>query len=534
MNKRATRALAPFAVLLGLVLAGGCVDEETVFVDRPVFDLPSDTVFNMLGYYADASNLDDPYAAKQTSCGNCHATFQKGWLATAHADAWEGLQSSSHASESCENCHTVNHYGNVLTDSAGHALTQDPRYHDVQCESCHGPGGEHAAAPSTGNAPLCAVETSTTATYGCGECHQDAHHPFVEQWEESRHGSTPAWDESGSTRTSSRCTPCHEGRNALRVTFNEPSNYLERDGTDPLPIHCVVCHDPHDATYEHQLRADIGAQNINNLCIRCHSRRGTPPSSHGPHAAQGLLVLGENVGWLAPDFLAPNFGGFLPETHAHGESDEMCATCHVSTFTVEEPEFFSSVGHTFEAISCLDPVTGIPVPGPCTNDDRDFRACDACHGDGGGQAELEAIEIVLNGLLDELWFDEDADCVLDVGDGGLLPEVVFVEGAAPPDTVGLALDPRDDLITVAEGALWNAQLTWSDSRPCWGSATFYEGVLGWEDTSDPPDGIPDEYHGIHIGAHQASGRGVHNPDLLIALLDASIEAVINFYGVGGL
>ncbi len=533
MNKRATRVLAPVALLLGVVLAAGCVDEETVFVDRPVFDLPSDTVHNFLGYYADKSNADDPYAAKMTSCGNCHATFQKGWSATAHADAWAGLQSSDHAASYCESCHTVSKLGNVVTDDAGWELTSDPRYHDVQCESCHGPGGEHAAAPTTANAPLCSVETSTTATVGCGECHQDTHHPFVEQWEESAHGSTPAWDESSSTRTSSRCTPCHEGRNALRVTFGEPSNYLERDGTDPQPINCVVCHDPHSATYDHQLRADIGAQNTTNLCIRCHSRSGLPPSSHGPHAAQGLLILGENVGWIPPDFLSPSFGGFLPEPHAHGETDDMCATCHVTTFSVTDPEPFNSVGHTFEAISCLDDVTGEPVPGPCTNDDRDFRACDVCHGDGNGQEELETIVLEINALLDQLWDDEDGDCVLEIGDGGLLPEVLFLEGAAPPDTVGLALDPRDDLITVAEGAWWNGQLAHTNSRECWGEATLYEGVLGGEDTSVPPDGIPDEYHGIHVSSHPSSGEGVHNPDLLRALLEASIEAVIEFYGVGG-
>lgn len=522
MNKRATTILAPVALLLGLVLAAGCVDEDTVFVNRPAFDLPSDTVHNMLGYYADASNPDDPYAGKQTSCGNCHATFQKGWLTTAHADAWEGLQSSGHAADYCESCHTVSKLGNVLTDDAGWELTSDPRYHDVQCESCHGPGQEHAANPSTANAPLCSVEAGTTATVGCGECHSGEHHPFVDQWEESGHGQMHAWEESSSTSSSSRCTPCHEGRGALAVTFGESSNYLERDGSEPQPINCVVCHDPHSDTYEAQLRADLGSSGLTNLCVRCHGRRGTPPSEHGPHAAQGLLVLGENVGWLPPDFLAPTFGGFLPEPHAHGDTDRMCGTCHVTTFEVTEPETFNSVGHTFEAISCIDQVTGETVPGPCTNDERDFRACAACHGtEANAQTLLEGFVAELEGYLDALWTDTDGDCVMDATDAGLLPDVI----AAGDST---DLDPRDDLITTAEGALWNAQLAYPTSRPCFGDAYLYPGVAG-EDT------IPGTTtKAIHVGAHMASGEGVHNPELLEALLEASIEAVTNFYGLGGL
>jgi predicted CXXCH cytochrome family protein len=499
------------------------VDEETVFVDRPVFDLPSDTVFNMLGYYRDRSNPEDPYASKQTACGNCHATYQKGWLATGHADAWAGLQSSPGAAEYCESCHTVSKLGNVLTDDAGWELTRDARYHDVQCESCHGPGAEHSANPSTANAPLCSVEAGTTATVGCGECHSGEHHPFVDQWEESGHGQMHAWDVSSATRTVSRCTPCHEGRAALEVTFGEPSNYLEKSGPDPQPINCVVCHDPHSDAYEYQLRADIGSSGLTNLCTRCHANRGTPPSEHGPHAAQGLLVLATNVGWIPPDFLAPTFGGFLPDAHAHGDTDDKCATCHVTTFTVTEPEFFQSVGHTFEAVSCLDDVTGEPVPGPCTNDERDFRACATCHAtEENSQTLYEGIVGELNLLLDELWTDTNGDCVLDPAptDGGLLAGVV----AAGDST---DLDPRDDLITTAEGAWWNGQLAYTHERPCWGEATLYFGIAGPDE--EPEDGTPD---GIHVSAHKASGEGVHNPDLLVALLEASIEAVTNFYGNG--
>jgi hypothetical protein len=50
--------------------------------------------------------------------------------------------------------------------------------------------------------------------------------------------------------------------------------------------------------------------------------------------------------------------------------------------------------------------------------------------------------------------------------------------------------------------------------------------LAGEDTI--PGTTPPEI-GIHASAHKASGEGVHNPELLEALLNASIEAVFRFY-----
>lgn len=504
------------AMLLGLALAllGGCVDED-VFVER-AFDEPTDLENRFLGYFGDPAD-------KLTACGNCHATYQGGWVQTGHADAWAGLQSSDHAADYCEPCHTISEAGNTLEGEVGWVLTGDPRYHDVQCESCHGSGWQHVNDPKVETAPLCSVEAATDATVGCGECHAGEHHPFVEQWESSRHGTTPAWEESSSTRTSSRCTPCHEGKGALVATFGEYSNYLEKSGTDPLPIMCVVCHDPHSAEFEGQLRASIAAHDRTNLCVGCHANRGMPPSSHGPHGAQGLLVLGEGVGWIPPDYLAPSVDPFLPEAHAHGGSgnEELCATCHVARFSITEPEAFNSVGHTFQAIACLDEEGKPTTEEECDVTERDFRACTECHAsEEEARTDFLDLKAELNVLLDSLWTDTNGDCVMDPfpTDAGLLPRVV-----ALGDTTDL--DPRDDLITVAEGAYWNAQLAYTSDRECFGEAHLYVGLAG-EDTV--PGTLPPEI-GIHASAHKASGEGVHNPELLEALLSASIEAVVRFY-----
>ena len=344
------------------------------------------------------------------------------------------------------------------------------------------------------NAPLCSIEASVEATTGCGECHSDAHHPFVEQWQESRHANVRAPSPAGREE----CAPCHEGRAALVQKFYETSNYLEKDGEEFMAITCAVCHDPHGTEYPANLRGDIEVSSLDHLCVRCHANRGQPPSRRGPHAAQGLLLLDEDVGWRPAGFESP-----IVNAHAGLANPRLCVTCHVTRFTVTEPEFFQSVGHRFEAISCLDE-NGLPAEGPCANEERDFRACAGCHGS--EEAALEDYEKrlgELNGWLDQLWVDSDENAVMDETDEGLLPMVVAM---GDPEE----LDPSDELVTVAEGALFNAQLAYTSERTYWSDFEVFD---------------------VSVSAHKASGNGAHNPWLLEALLKASIDAVIERYGL---
>jgi hypothetical protein len=494
MELATVRRLALVAAFGALLVA--CSDDEDIVPDG---QFPTDTVGNFLGY-ADVE-------AKGTTCGNCHATFQAGWVETGHADAWEGLQASGHAQEFCEGCHTVSQLGNDEVVDVAWTITGDPRYHDVQCESCHGSGFEHINDPMA-TQPLCSVVADTAATTGCGECHNGTHHPFVEQWQASGHSNT------GFASGRTGCDECHEGRVALVRKFFETSNYIEKNGTEVQPINCVVCHDPHDNTYTHQVRApiDLGTADAfpstSHLCYQCHSRRGTPPSTHGPHAAQGPLVFQEDIGWLPAGFDAPPLS-------SHGDPDanpEACVTCHMASFEVldDASEFlFQSVGHLFEPLPCLD-AEGIPVAGDCDVADRTFVACTGCHSEAQARQIYADIRADLKVWLDSLWFDVDSDGELDPGtDTGLLPQVAAL------DTV--QLDPRDNLITVGEGAFWNAQIAHTDEQPWWEDAVVYPGVAG------------EGQAGVHWSAHRASGSGVHAPAFLRALLEASVDAVLAEY-----
>jgi len=493
--RRAWLAAAGLAMLLG----GACTDEDIVFRDREPFNPPPDEAAGFLGYYTTAD--------KQTTCGNCHADKQIAWVTTAHADAWATLQNSGSAEAACEGCHSVSENGNVVTGAAGHNAVPDSSYQDVQCESCHGPGNNHVMDPKATH-PLASILADPAATNGCGECHSGTHQPFVEQWADSRHAATSSATERAG------CSDCHGGRQALLAQFGQTADYLEKgDASATIPIVCVVCHDPHGGPYDAQLRAPIDVGSRSNLCIKCHNRITVPTATtHGPHAAQGPLVLGQNIGWWPP-----GFEWLEGLTASHGNpsvNPRLCATCHVEMFEVTDAAtgdfVFQSVGHRFEAIPCVD-ADGIPVPGPCALNQRTFSACATCHGSAATARNVYiGFQNTLNPLLDQIWTDTNGDRHVDPAptDGGLLASIVAQRG-------GKELDVSDTLFTFAEGVLWNAMLAWTDGRPI-----FSEGyvVVAPGDT-------------VEFSAHPTSGNGVHNPAFLENLLKASIQAASDYYSI---
>jgi predicted CXXCH cytochrome family protein len=494
--------------VLSVVALGACTNEKIVYKTREPFNPPPDSVNGFLGYYT----VD----TKQTTCGNCHVGVQTSWVDTKHASAWEDLQASGHASASCYGCHTVSELGNSVGQPAAYSVNPDSVYHDVQCENCHGPGFTHVQSPTAANEPLASISVDTAQANGCGGCHTGTHEPFVDQWIQSAHGSGSALSHAAGNAT---CEPCHEGKAALQVKFGVTGNFVEKGSATPYHIVCVVCHDPHGGPYEGQLRASISTPTIDNLCVRCHSRSGTPPwsaaavggTARGAHGAQGLLVLGQNVGWIPPNFTYDTT--LIVSSHGTEANPRLCATCHVNMTTITDKNTgafqLTNVGHLFDAVPCTDS-TGIPVPGTCDVNQRDFSACSnsTCHigGPATARAAYITIQTVLNGQLHQLWNDVDGNGVIDGTDTGLLPQMVARGTAAD----SAALDFSSSVTTVAKGALWNAALAATDS-----TAYFLSGKV----------------FGIGFGTHMASGNGVHNPFLLQALLTASIDAVRSTYGL---
>ena len=491
---RALHRVPPLAAALGaILLLAACEDTKIVEVERPFFPDAPELAGGMLGY--------DDMEANLTVCGNCHIGTQNEWEETAHADAWAGLQASGHAQEFCEGCHTVSALGNAATGEVGWTATGDERYHDVQCESCHGPGGPHVSNPDAtqplaslsvdfeGSAGAMFGRTMFTAQqndFGCADCHEGTHHPFVEEWSASPHNNVV-----GFAAARPQCAQCHSGQGTL-LAWGEDADYIEKDSGEHLPVVCGVCHDPHQGNLEGQLRRPITTVDLTeNLCAQCHNRRTAPnpASSHGlhPHAPEAALLVGD-AGHFFPGTNIDQ--GQIAGTHGSERNTRSCAACHVVQEEITDQAtgdfVFNSVGHTFRPIPCVDE-QGIPEPFgvecELSTEARSFEGCTggACHGS--EQAALSALTAAstrIQRLHDEL-HDQ-----LEQVDPGL-------------DDPGGEIDATNPTFTTAEGAFFNMELA------VFGSEAF--------------------------GTNTVLGSATHNPFLMESLLITSIQEVERVYGV---
>lgn len=414
-----------------LAVSVSCASEKTVYrdVSGPT---PPAAAGNFVGY---AQN-----STKQTVCGNCHVDLQTAWVQTGHASAWQNLMASGHAGDACKDCHTVSANGNGDTVAVGYTATKDPRYQDVQCESCHGAGLSHATTPSIANRPLAsiAVSTDSGSKFGCAGCHTGTHEPFVDQWKISAHNYVAAAPEE---ERSQGCGNCHVGQDAI-TKFGVNTNYQEKASTTVQPITCVVCHDPHSKKNDKQLRFAVATRDTaQNLCMKCHNRNNFPTSwgsarSTISHAPETGTLLGY-AGWFPPGMTPPSQGGAIVGTHGSAANTKMCATCHVSRMAVNDSAnnlIFQATGHTFNAIPCLDS-KGRPLAGAsCDYSQASFASCTAsgCHGSqDAARNALVTAKTRIKGLVDEL--------------AGMLAQV--------PDSEKTVLK-----FTVARGAMFNLSM----------------------------------------------------------------------------
>jgi predicted CXXCH cytochrome family protein len=507
-----SKKLSLLPVLLAAVLTVGCTDTDIVYKDRDPFNPPADAASGFLGYYTSAE--------QQTTCGNCHADYQAAWKETAHAEAYETLHSNPGAQDFCYACHTVNGNGNAATNPIGYMKVQDSTYFDVQCESCHGQGLEHVQNVNQGKVikPLARVSVGYRTRYengvythevtadtaaSCSSCHTGTHHPYVDQWAESRH----AYARVGYANRAGCGNRCHEGRGALEGWGVEPvwkegawSTSFDQNTT---PITCAVCHDPHGGPNSSQLRFPINSTDENlNLCIKCHLNRAepAPPTGSSPHGPQGAVLLGF-AGYRPPNFVydtARIYGSHASPT----ANAELCAGCHVQRQTINDASGafqLQSVGHLFKPIPCLDS-KGNPSSEPeCayTATARSWNACakSGCHNTATVSANVfNATKNEVETLVSILWKDVGgASCGGGTGpcldpyptDTGYLPKL---KKAYPNLWTGPELSE-------AEGCEFNTRLT------------------GGYDRAGHPDG----------------SYGAHNPFLYRALISSCISYLAGKY-----
>ncbi|MGH9749139.1 MAG: multiheme c-type cytochrome [Candidatus Polarisedimenticolia bacterium] len=116
-----------------------------------------------------AGRLGAPYVGAD-ACAPCHETQTAQWRTTAHAAAFATLLARNRQGvPGCFACHVTGY-----RQEGGYLAVADRAMRHVQCESCHGPGGRHAAEPRHDNivrAPPALV---------CRECHDEKHSDMTE------------------------------------------------------------------------------------------------------------------------------------------------------------------------------------------------------------------------------------------------------------------------------------------------------------------------------------------------------------------
>lgn len=313
------------------------------------------------------SGLTGKFVGAET-CAQCHPGPHGEWSATLHVGALETLEAIGQGSNAeCLGCHTVgfSQEGGFVNRSTTNALA------GVQCESCHGAGGDHAGDPIN-DAFKPAIDISADV---CGACHQDTHHPNFEQWSESGHSQineTVVADLLEGGDFVNNCGLCHSGDVFYQVNVRgatvAPDAFVGLTGADLTPISCAVCHDPHaqtgnaarpDEGRDFQLRyrqvasptpsntiEDVTNPQRFNLCGQCHHDRGRTweATSRPPHPSNQSNVYVGEMAIPDPETQEPLV---VSRVSVHSFAPEQCATCHLYRQDFQSEEAPAISGHTF-------------------------------------------------------------------------------------------------------------------------------------------------------------------------------------------
>ena len=184
------------------------------FLDSEGYIITGDAVqYNLatqgwVGYHSDEAPGTKPY-----DCGKCHTT---GWQTTEENG------------------------GQTQDDLPGMAGTfSEP---GVRCEGCHGPGGDHVAAPKADNI------SRDTSKEMCGSCHfRDGGHRIA---------------------ASSGLIKHHEQYDEL---INSPHRFMD----------CGQCHAPHESTVY-----DLGGVTEGSDCTQCHASQTVQVAAMADHSCE--------------------------------------------------------------------------------------------------------------------------------------------------------------------------------------------------------------------------------------------------------
>jgi predicted CXXCH cytochrome family protein len=234
----------------------------------------------------------------------------------------------------CDGCHSVNF------DIATHSVTE----WNVGCEKCHGPGGDHAKAPTAAAIANPARLDYVAAADTCIQCHSQGR-PLTNPID-GKYYDWPVGFHIGMKLRDKWRLEDHKLGDTTFAHFPDGTAHKNRmQGNDFVQslmytrgVSCLTCHDAHGSPYDGMLRKPADA-----LCLDCHG----PNSPNGPHAA----TLKEH------------------SHHKAGSAGDQCIGCHM-------PKIAQTLGdvnvrsHTFRFVTPAES-DAMKIP----------NACNVCHAD---------------------------------------------------------------------------------------------------------------------------------------------------------
>lgn len=370
------------------------------------------------------------------------------WSGTLHShaftDAIDG-KSTDHFTANCIKCHAVGFDANtnaanggfddiaamvgwtfptVLTNGNWDAMPGALKnVANVQCENCHGPGSEHAASFGNTNVVGWPRISRTYIAGNCAQCHDSlSHHVKVKEWSASKHAVTTRTPSGTASRAN--CVRCH--------TAPGFEDFIEHAG-NPAPyatnvvyeaITCAACHDPHDASKPHQLRAaneytlpegtTVTNVGLGGLCMQCHHSRNGEVTQNIANYQQGkptwaggssFGVHDSTAGDMVEGVNGYTYGKYIPSGSHSFVIENVCVGCHMQPVATSHPAFGQAGGHTYS-------MTYNVVSGGATNEEDLVDVCVKCHGpitefnfarkDYDGDGVIEGVQTEVQNLLNQL------------------------------------------------------------------------------------------------------------------------------------
>ena len=388
------------------------------------------------------------------ACKSCHADQYDKWAKTGHASFFKEMVDTDpekiykDLGFACARCHTVGYYPitklstggwwdvavNVLkfvwpTDKIGQEGTYDSfpaelkAVSNIQCENCHGPGGNHNGDPTK-------IGTSFTSG-SCNQCHNDGHfHIKGEQLQNAGHANA-GFITAPNGRA--ECARCHSP--AGFVDFSK-GVAADKQRNQVGEIGCPTCHDPHDSTNFAQLRfvgevkdvpVEVKDAGLSAVCMECHNARNTAEKivtekPEFPHYSAAMEALndagGYDFGVKIPNSPHGQVVGKSPVKAADGtdmfggQAPGACVYCHMYTtpggnqnakevdgkeVPVTDPGHNQVGSHSFAMVSADGKVENIAACKSCHADMTAFNLTAKADYDGNGK--VEGVQDEIKGLL---------------------------------------------------------------------------------------------------------------------------------------